>query len=194
MHSSRPASRIFAFASFVVALVTVGCSAENDEVSDVSDPGFLPTGTYSLQIVAASCNVNPMFQSSERVALFRNKAGAPAGVNIPLPTKLALASESSVFGVAHQDVDLSKKHVSFSVEDPNGCGMVPTSIDVTELSPTRLAVSYREGARESCDVPECSVEYAFDLVEAACPRDCNSTGATLHVGPNRSMIWRCDCQ
>lgn len=190
MHSSR----IVAFASLFVAIVAAGCRTGNDEPAELSDPGYLPTGTYSLRIVDASCNVNRTFQSAERVALFRNAAGAKPGVNVPVPTKIALGSQTSVFGTAHQDLDLTTKHVDFVLPDANGCGDVSASIDVTELASTRLALAYREQARETCDVPECSVDYVLDLVEAACPSDCKSTGATLNADASGSMIWRCDCQ
>jgi hypothetical protein len=190
MHSSR----IVAFTSFVVALFIAGCGTANDEPAGLADPGFLPTGTYSLRIVAASCNVNRLFQRTDRVALFRNAAGARAAANIPLPTKLGPGVDGSVFGVARQDVDLTAQHHDLAIEDADGCGLVPTSIDVTTLTASTLAISYREQARETCEVPECSVEYELDLVEAACPRDCNSTGATLHVDASGSMIWKCDCR
>jgi hypothetical protein len=187
-------SRLVALASFVIAVVIAGCSTTNDEPVDPQDPGYLPTGTYSLRIVAASCNVNRTFQSAERVALFRNAAGARAAANIPLPTKLASGGDGSIFGVARQDVDLDARHHDLAIVDSDGCGLVATSLDVTKLTSTALAISYQEQAREGCDVPACTVDYELDLVEAACPRDCESTGATLHVDPSGSMIWKCDCR
>lgn len=135
--------------------------------------------------------MNQTFQSADRVALFRNAAGGRPVANIPLPTNLAPGTETSVFGMPRQELDLSKQHIDLFASDRNGCS-VPRSIDVTELTSSRLALTYREAA--SCEVPECSVEYQLDLIDAACPRDCDSTGATLHADASGSMIWRCDCR
>lgn len=182
----------FLLASFVHV---AACGGTADEPVDLSDPGFLPTGTYDLRITDASCNVNGSFQGSPRVALFRNGPGKPPTVNIPLPTKLESAADgASVSGSPRQDLELATGHVAFDREDGERCGNVTISADITDLSANRIGITYRETPAEGCSVPACSVEYAFELVEAACPRDCNSTGATLYANGGGSMIWRCDCQ
>lgn len=190
MHSSS----ILACASLSVVLLATACSSENDSPKDPYDPGYLPTGTYSLKVVAASCNVNRAFQSADRAALFRNAPGASAAANIPVPSRTD-GADASMFGMLRQDVDLGARHLDLLLDPPDveTCGAIATTIDVTDLSPTRIAIAYRESEREACGVAACSVDYELELVEAACPRECRSNGATLSIGPGGSMAWQCEC-
>lgn len=187
MSFGRIASSLF----FFVALSAAACSTGNDEPADLSDPGYLPTGTYTLQVAAASCNVNSAFQPGGHVALFRNAATTTPAVNIPLPLKV-VGDTGSLLGTPRQDLDLTKRHIDFTRER-DGCG-VTTSIDVTQLSSDRLGILYREIPEGACEIAECSVDYTFDLVEAACARECNAKEASLSVDGSGSMIWRCECQ
>jgi hypothetical protein len=190
MHSSH----VFRAAALAVVFLVVpsACGGTTDEPADLSDPGFLPTGTYALHVVDASCNVNGAFQDGGRTALFRSGPGRSPSVNVPLPTKLRSAGES-VFGVPRQDVDLTSRHVEGDLEDDPRCGTVAMSLDVTELTATRLAITYNE-APAACDLPACSVTYAYELVEAACPRECHARSATLDATAEGSMTWRCACE
>lgn len=177
------------FASLVV-VASAACSGATDAPTDPSDPGFLPTGTYALHLGDVSCNVNGAFQEGAHVALLRGGPGKPPLVNVPLPTRLH-GKDGTVFGTPRQDLDLTKRHVDFDREDER-CGSVTTSIDVTELTATRLAITYAE-TPSGCDLPACSVSYAFELVEAACPRDCKARSAELFVNGG-AMTWRCACE
>lgn len=149
-----PCLRISLTALFI--LFAAACTSES-EPTDLSDPGFLPTGTYDLRIVAASCNVNNLFQDGERAPLFRNAPGKPPGVNIPLPTR-SPDSNDSPFGMLRQDVDLTKRHLEFDFEEDEACRPITTSVDLTELSAKRITVVYRETPAEDCHRTACSVE------------------------------------
>ena len=188
MHSSH----VFRAAALAVVFLVVpsACGGATDEPTDLSDPGFLPTGTYALHVVDASCNVNGAFQDGAQVALVRSATGKPPLVNVPLPTK-PHGEDGSVFGTPREDIDLTKRHVDFDQQDER-CGVVTRSVDVTELTPTRLAITYAE-TPSRCDLPACSASYVFDLVEAACPRDCKAKNAELFVNGS-TMTWRCACE
>lgn len=184
----RGSRTFFFFASLTLVLVATACGGSADEPTDPSDPAFLPTGTYALHVVDASCDVNRAFQSEARAALFRNGPGRAHTVNIPLPTRFPRAVDST----PRQDVDLARRHVDLELATDERCGGVKASVDVTELSAERLVVAYAE-TPTGCDVPACSVTYAFDLVERACPRDCKATSADLFVSGD-AMTWRCACE
>lgn len=188
MHSSY----VFRFAAFagVLLVVSSACGGSTDAPTDLSDPGFLPTGTYALHVVDASCNVNGAFQEGAHVALLRSGPGKPPLVNVPLPTRLR-GEDRTVFDTPRQDLDLTKRHVDFDQEDER-CGAVSAAIDVTELTATRLGINYAE-TPSGCDLPACSVSYSFELVEPACPRDCNAKSAELFVSGG-TMTWRCACE
>jgi hypothetical protein len=177
--------------AFCIFLLVPACSSAADEPTDPSDAGYLPTGTYALTMADASCNVNASFRSAERTALFRNAGGKPTGVNLPLPGATT-SQKTSMFGMARRDIDLKTRQTSFEQENAM-CGAITTTLDVKELTAKRIVVTYRE--TPSCEtLPACSVEYALDLVEAACPRACVSRGATLDVAASGSLTWHCQCE
>jgi hypothetical protein len=169
--------RLALFFSLSFFPILLACSTESEPPTDTSDPGYLPTGTYALSITAASCSVNRGFRSAERVALIRNPPNTKASVSIPIPATLAVADVD----MPRQEVDLTKKHVDLE----------NATIDVTALTHERISIDYREIANGE---EQCSVTYDFALVEAACPRDCISTGATLFMSPSGQMSWQCECE
>lgn len=180
-------SRVASLSLPALLLATLAaCSSETSAPETIADPAFLPTGTYAQTIDAASCNVNFSFRSAERTAVFRNGPGVAHAVNVPMPVADETSNES-LLGPRH-DIPLTSKHA----EIPRASGSCTATLDITELGAKRIAISYRQ---EECNgVPSCTVDYSLDLVEAACASDCEARSATLDVGADRSMRWRCDCQ
>lgn len=168
------------------AILLAACSSETAAPDTIADPGFLPTGTYAQTIGAASCNVNFSFRSAERAPVFRNGPGRPHAVNVPLPVADEVTNDS-LLGPRH-DIPLTTKHAEIA----RASGSCSASLDITDLGSHHIAISYRQ---EECGpAPSCTVDYTLDLVEAACASDCAARSATLDIGSDRSMTWRCDCQ
>ncbi len=169
--------RLALFFGLFALPILAACTSESGPPTDTSDPGYLPTGTYALSTTAASCSVNPGFRGAQQVALVRNAPGKKPSASIPIPAVFARPDVD----LPRQDVDLTTKHADLE----------SATIDITNLTANEVAVVYRELANGE---EQCSVEYGLTLVEAACPRDCISQGATLFVGPSGTMTWQCECE
>jgi len=180
----RLARTLFLAAFLPVVHVLSGCTSESEPTS-LTDPGYLPTGTYALTIGDASCSVNPGFRNAERVPLIRIP---PTNVSIPVPTDRF--ESAADFDMPRREIDLAKKRLAFSTIRTSG--EVTVTVDATEVTPTTLGLMYRELDAEGNEL--CAVPYSFRLEQAACPRDCESKGATLIVAPGGAMSWQCECE
>jgi hypothetical protein len=183
-------TRSFFFFAVLVAS-PVACGGEVDAVrpppTDPSDPRLLPSGLYALTVIDASCDVNLEVQGAGRQLVVRHGTLA----NIPAPT-MSLPR----LLLARQELDLGKRRHDY-VASVFGRGYVDVSWTITELTPTRLALVYREEGKGIHAGPACSIGYALTLAERACPPpedpSCTDGPRTFQFSPHGRADVTCAC-
>jgi hypothetical protein len=183
------------FHFLLLLLAGVGCGGETESgpPPDPSDPEVVPMGFYAIAVGDASCVMNDAFLRRERVFVVRKGAGA----NIPMPFRLG-APGDPLGGIAapRADIDLGGEPMQGAVKAPKECpGGVRVTLKVTELGPTRAAVSYREEA--SCGRAACTVDYSFELSERVCPPasdpSCVPQKKRVPLGSSAMQDVECPC-
>lgn len=182
----------------MVAGSITGCGGEIEPEPDSAprvhpaDPDVLPTGSYAIDVSAASCNVNDMFLRRDRAFLIRKDTG----VNVPLPFRMG--APGRVSGTPRQDRDLRQASSEWVAKNEATCpgGTILVTMTMTELTSSRVAFAYREEPR-GCAAEACTVDFAFELAERACPPatdpGCAPERKRVPIGPGAAQDVTCEC-
>jgi hypothetical protein len=180
--------RLLLLPSIAVASCGGGIEPVVETALDPSDPRILPSGVYQLTVTDASCDVNAELVHSRQAIVVR-KAGTLAG--IPLPTDLP-TDFSPHGGSPRQDRDLARSEQRFTMQSIS-CGQVGVTTTIKQLTPTRLALAYRE---DTCFTP-CDVDYLLELVAPACAPPDDPTcvpGRRSYVDAGERVDVSCVCR
>ena len=161
---------------------------------DVADHrNVLPDGLYEVTVDAASCDVNETYRRTREVLLFRSRAGQSAKINLPLPWRGADDAEAEP---RRQDLDLSQRQVpQFLIASGPACGSEADFdfVEITELTPTRLGLSFQRMA-PTCPAPEglCTIRATFELLQRSCDPSCDPQ-QIIRVVSASGLDARCTC-